>query len=58
MTGDVEGQYDALFKRISTIHNKSGPFDMLFCVGEFFSCDPASEEQLESYKIAEKKGDS
>lgn len=29
---------------------------MLLCVGDFFSCDPASEEQLEAYKIAEKKG--
>lgn len=56
VAGDVEGQYDALFNRVNTINKKSGPFDMLLCVGDFFSSDPASEEQLEAYKIAEKKG--
>ncbi len=56
VAGDVEGQYDALFNRVNTINKKSGPFDMLLCVGDFFSADPSSEAQLESYKIAEKKG--
>lgn len=53
MAGDVEGQYDALFSRVQTINKKSGPFDMLFCVGDFFSHD---ESLLEDYKISEKKG--
>ncbi len=53
VAGDVEGQYDALFSRVQTINKKSGPFDMLLCVGDFFSHD---ESLLEDYKISEKKG--
>ncbi|KZS05856.1 CWF19 protein 1 [Daphnia magna] len=55
VVGDVEGQYDVLFNRVRTINKKSGPFDMLLCVGDFFSSDPAAEAQLESYKLAEKQ---
>jgi hypothetical protein len=34
--GDVKGQIGALLKRVETVHKKAGPFDMVFCVGQFF----------------------
>lgn len=34
--GDVEGNFDQLFQRISSIQKKAGQFDMLLCVGDFF----------------------
>ncbi|KAH3727587.1 CWF19-like protein 1 isoform X2 [Dreissena polymorpha] len=36
VSGDVEGQFDQLFSRVNNIQKKSGTFDMLICVGEFF----------------------
>jgi hypothetical protein len=37
LAGDGSGQLEALYKRIQTVNAKSGPFQMLFCVGSFFS---------------------
>ena len=54
VAGDVEGQYDVLFNRVNTINKKSGPFDMLLCVGDFFNV--STESQLQSYLTKEKKG--
>ncbi|XP_056208137.1 CWF19-like protein 1 [Falco biarmicus] len=34
--GDVEGRLEALFGRVRAIQGKSGRFDMLLCVGNFF----------------------
>lgn len=35
--GDVNGQFDAVFKKVASLNaSKSGPFDMLLCVGNFF----------------------
>lgn len=53
VAGDVEGQYDVLFNRVSSINKKSGPFDMLLCVGDFFST--STESQFQSYTTKEKK---
>lgn len=36
VSGDVEGRFDQLFARISSIQKKSGQFDILLCVGNFF----------------------
>ena len=36
VSGDVEGNISALFKRVETVHKKAGPFEMLLCVGSFF----------------------
>jgi hypothetical protein len=35
--GDVKGQFHTLFSKINELNaGKSGPFDVLFCVGKFF----------------------
>jgi len=36
VSGDVSGNISTLFKRVETVNNKAGPFDMLLCVGSFF----------------------
>uniref|UniRef100_A0A183BJU8 CwfJ_C_1 domain-containing protein n=1 Tax=Globodera pallida TaxID=36090 RepID=A0A183BJU8_GLOPA len=43
--GEVNGKFAQLSARIKTINQKCGPFDALFCVGEFFGAD---EEQNKS----------
>ena len=35
-SGDVEGNFGAFLKRVSTVHSKAGPFDLCLCVGSFF----------------------
>ncbi|XP_046435510.1 CWF19-like protein 1 [Neodiprion fabricii] len=45
--GDVRGNFKALFTKIEVINKKSGPFDFLLCVGNFFG--PTNIE-LEPYK--------
>ena len=37
LAGDGSGQLEALYKRIQTVNAKSGPFQVLFCVGGFFA---------------------
>ncbi|CAH0553746.1 unnamed protein product [Brassicogethes aeneus] len=49
--GDVEGQFDLLFKRIENIHKKSGPFDLLLCVGNFFGIN---NKEFTPYKLGSK----
>ena len=34
--GDVAGNLEELYKRVSAVNSKSGPFDCLLCTGEFF----------------------
>lgn len=36
LAGDCLGAFSALFKRVATVNAKSGPFDLLLCVGQFF----------------------
>lgn len=36
LCGDVEGRFKLFFKKIDTVNKKSGPFDFLLCVGDFF----------------------
>jgi len=47
VVGDVEGKFKTLFNRVQAISDKSGPFDFLFCVGNFFGDSP---EAWEPYK--------
>lgn len=49
--GDVEGHFKFLFSKVDAINKKSGPFDFLLCVGNFFGAD---NSELESYKSCEK----
>ena len=39
LAGDVRGRLSALFARVAAVNKSSGPFDLLLCVGRFFS-DP------------------
>uniref|UniRef100_A0A672NPX0 CWF19-like protein 1 n=1 Tax=Sinocyclocheilus grahami TaxID=75366 RepID=A0A672NPX0_SINGR len=52
--GDVEGRINALFNRVNAIQKKSGQFDLLLCVGEFFGTSEA-EAEWEAYKSGAKK---
>lgn len=35
-SGDVDGRFAAFLKRLETVERKSGPFEMVLCVGSFF----------------------
>ena len=45
--GDVEGHFKFLFNKVESINKKSGPFDFLLCVGNFFG---ENNTELEVYK--------
>ncbi|XP_058527205.1 CWF19-like protein 1 isoform X2 [Ochotona princeps] len=51
--GDVDGKFDVLFNRVRVIQKKSGDFDLLLCVGNFFGTTPDAE--WEEYKTGIKK---
>ncbi|XP_061524294.1 CWF19-like protein 1 isoform X3 [Phycodurus eques] len=53
--GDVEGKLGALFNRVHSIQKKTGQFDLLLCVGEFFASTPEAEEEWQQYKSGAKK---
>ncbi|GAB6026563.1 hypothetical protein CHUAL_012979 [Chamberlinius hualienensis] len=36
VSGDVDGNFDELFKRVNLVNKKNGPFEMLLCIGNFF----------------------
>uniref|UniRef100_A0A8C9FML6 CWF19-like protein 1 n=1 Tax=Pavo cristatus TaxID=9049 RepID=A0A8C9FML6_PAVCR len=52
--GDVEGRLETLFGRVRAIQSKSGRFDMLLCVGDFFSS--TSDAEWAEYRSGAKKG--
>lgn len=45
LAGDVRGRFADLFTRVSAVHAKAGPFDVLLCVGAFF--EPEGEGMWE-----------
>ncbi|XP_070515597.1 CWF19-like protein 1 isoform X2 [Cardiocondyla obscurior] len=51
LCGDVEGNFKFLFSKVNAINKKSGPFDFLLCVGNFFGED---NSELEQYKSGRK----
>ncbi|KAF7656109.1 hypothetical protein LDENG_00046290 [Lucifuga dentata] len=53
--GDVEGKLKALFSRVQAIQKKTGQFDLLLCVGEFFGTTPEAEAEWQEYKTEAKK---
>uniref|UniRef100_A0A8C9SVD3 CWF19-like protein 1 n=1 Tax=Scleropages formosus TaxID=113540 RepID=A0A8C9SVD3_SCLFO len=53
--GDVEGKINVLFNRVTSVQKKSGQFDLLLCVGEFFGPSPADEAEWKEYKSGAKK---
>lgn len=50
--GDVCGEFEALFKRVNIVNKKAGPFNLLLCVGEFFS---DANSQWTPYKLGASK---
>lgn len=48
VAGDVRGNFKQLFSRVESINKKAGPFDMLFCVGDFYSKD--NNDELIAYR--------
>lgn len=46
VAGDVKGKYSKLFKRVSDVNLKAGPFDLLLCVGDFFGTDYQQYDEL------------
>ena len=34
-SGSLSGDLAGVFKKVETVNRKSGPFDALFCVGQF-----------------------
>lgn len=53
VAGDVEGRFNQLFKRITSVNQKNGPFSFLLCVGDFFGAD---NSQWLPYKSGALKG--
>uniref|UniRef100_A0A8C4ZG44 CWF19-like protein 1 n=1 Tax=Gadus morhua TaxID=8049 RepID=A0A8C4ZG44_GADMO len=53
--GDVQGKFNDLFNRVRTIQKKSGQFDLLLCVGDFFGKTEESEAEWQEYKTGAKK---
>lgn len=48
--GAPEGDWAGLFKKVDTLNKKNGPFNALFCVGQFFrKC--CSHTQVTSHDI-------
>nr|XP_019536953.2 CWF19-like protein 1 homolog [Aedes albopictus] len=53
IVGDVKGKFKSFFARIENVNKKSGPFDLVLCVGSFFG--PAAEvAELNEYKSKRK----
>ncbi|KAL1217423.1 Zinc finger CCCH domain-containing protein 64 [Cardamine amara subsp. amara] len=46
LCGDPIGNLSQLFKRVQSVNKSAGPFDALFCVGQFF---PDSPEFLDEF---------
>ncbi|XP_073847741.1 CWF19-like protein 1 homolog [Musca autumnalis] len=52
--GDVRGRFKQMFQRVENINKKAGPFEILLCVGDFFSEDEKQNEELIAYKNGHK----
>ncbi|OMO91652.1 Zinc finger, CCCH-type [Corchorus olitorius] len=46
LCGDVLGRLNQLFKRVNSVNKSAGPFDALFCVGQFF---PDETDRLDEF---------
>ncbi|XP_054826516.1 CWF19-like protein 1 isoform X5 [Eublepharis macularius] len=53
VSGDAEGRLGALFGRVAAAQRKSGAFDLLLCVGDFFGS--AGDADWEEYRTGAKK---
>lgn len=50
--GNVNGKFQMLIDKIKLINKNNGPFEILFCVGEFFGEDDAENVKLISGEYA------
>jgi len=41
--GDVKGQFSKFFKKIGNLNKKNGPFEMVLCLGQFFTASDSCE---------------
>jgi len=51
VTGDPGGNLPALFKRVAAVNKSNGPFDLVFCVGSFFSHAGEARTHAQSISI-------
>ncbi|XP_070799316.1 CWF19-like protein 1 [Pituophis catenifer annectens] len=51
--GDVEGKFGALYSRVQAVQKKSGAFDFIVCVGNFFGS--AQDSEWKDYQTGAKK---
>ncbi|OMO67291.1 Zinc finger, CCCH-type [Corchorus capsularis] len=49
LCGDVLGRLSQLFKRVNSVNKSAGPFDALFCVGQFFPDETDRLDELMDY---------
>ncbi|CAD5231905.1 unnamed protein product [Bursaphelenchus xylophilus] len=49
--GDVNGNFNLLRKKLNVINKKNGPFDLVFCVGEFFGPNEEENQAVVEGKI-------
>ncbi|XP_010545352.1 PREDICTED: zinc finger CCCH domain-containing protein 64 [Tarenaya hassleriana] len=49
LCGDALGRLNQLFKRVQSVSKSAGPFDALFCVGQFFPDSPELLEEFSDY---------
>nr|CAD7434267.1 unnamed protein product [Timema monikensis] len=50
--GDVDGKFKTLFTKVENINTKSGPFDFLLCVGDFFGSSADSWTPYKDGKLS------
>lgn len=55
VSGDVNGKFKTLFSRVEKVNSKSGPFDLLLCVGNFFG-STTKKDEWNLYKSGKKSG--
>ncbi|CAD5224474.1 unnamed protein product [Bursaphelenchus okinawaensis] len=49
--GDINGNFTLLQKKLTLINKKNGPFDLVFCVGEFFGPNEEENQDVVDGKI-------
>ncbi|ERN15294.1 hypothetical protein AMTR_s00036p00042450 [Amborella trichopoda] len=49
LCGDVLGRFNIVFKRVTSVSKSNGPFDALFCVGQFFPNNAEEVDEMMRY---------
>lgn len=56
LAGPVCGRLDTLYARVATVNSASGPFDVLFCVGQFLPDGALRSMAREGFENARMQG--